>query len=280
MPVADLLLHIVLAPFHHGAPGADADGPQPAQHIPPGADILAQAFPAAAQRLKQLPQNLRVHGRVPAQAALLAAGENVGVFRRAGGGYGQEAVPVLHQGIHEKRRRLPHHGIVGAEEIRVEGVFIMLGNVQAQPGRAHLPHRGGHKAVLRRTVAPDVGIVVRHPAGGPVHGAGHLPPVGEHPPHVVKQRQVHLGQVAAFRGPVVHLRVDVDGVLAAPGGVEALAPQALEVGGQRAGTAGAAQQVAPVEEISVDQAEILLARGKAPQPLVRGQAFQRGILRE
>lgn len=47
----------------------------------------------------------------------------------------------------------------------------------------------------------------------------------------VEERLLGLGQVGNTGVPVVHLRVDVDGVLALPGRIEVVVPDALKVGG-------------------------------------------------
>ena len=41
---------------------------------------------------------------------------------------------------------------------------------------------------------------------------------------------MHLAQVGFFGRPVVHLRIDVDGVLTVPGRVHTVVPDALQIG--------------------------------------------------
>jgi hypothetical protein len=41
---------------------------------------------------------------------------------------------------------------------------------------------------------------------------------------------VHLGKIGLFRWPVIHFRVDVDGVFAVPGGFVGIIPDSLEIG--------------------------------------------------
>ena len=64
-----------------------------------------------------------------------------------------------------------------------------------------------------------------------------------------RQRIHRLGQVGRERRPVVHLGVDVDGVLAAPRRRHALVPEALQVRRLRTGPRAGNQQVAAVLEI-------------------------------
>ena len=111
----------------------------------------------------------------------------------------------------------------------------------------HRRRVGQRPAFARRGdihVAPQVGVVVRHPAVRAVHAQRHLRPVRLHPAQVVEKRQVHLGQVAHLRAPVVHFRVDVDGVLAVPRRVEIVVPNALQIRRQRAGTRASREQIA------------------------------------
>ena len=77
---------------------------------------------------------------------------------------------------------------------------------------------------------PEIGVVVGDPAAGaPMHlggaGAGYRE-VLDHG----HQRLDALAQVGGLGRPVVHLGIDVDRVLAAPGRVQAVVPQALERG--------------------------------------------------
>ena len=57
---------------------------------------------------------------------------------------------------------------------------------------------------------------------------------------------MELGKVGGLHRPVVHLRVDVDGVVGAPRGAQVLVPNALEVGGLGAGPGAGDNQIAAV----------------------------------
>ena len=117
--------------------------------------------------------------------------------------------------------------------------------------------------------------MVRHPAVRAVHAQRHLRPVRLHPAQVVEKRQVHLGQVAHLRAPVVHFRVDVDGVLAVPRRVEIVVPNALQIRRQRAGTRASREQIAPEGKIQFLQAVICIALRIAGKALVGRQIVQR-----
>ncbi len=66
--------------------------------------------------------------------------------------------------------------------------------------------------------------------------------------HPLDKRLGALGEGAGFGQPVVHLGVDVDGVVAAPGGAHMWVPDALEVGRGAARAGAADEEVAAVLE--------------------------------
>ena len=95
---------------------------------------------------------------------------------------------------------------------------------------------------------PQVSVVVRAPAAAAVVGVGCFGAVEAEILDEIEQHRSAFGQVAGLRGPVVHLGVGVDGVIAAPGRSEAIIPKALQVGGQRMGTGAGNQQISSVLE--------------------------------
>ena len=86
----------------------------------------------------------------------------------------------------------------------------------------------------------------------------------------VEQRLVALGEVRHLGGPVVHLGVDVDRVLAAPGGVHVVVPEALEVRGLGARPGAGDQQVAPVLEVGRGEPGVARSLAHGRETLVRG----------
>ena len=65
---------------------------------------------------------------------------------------------------------------------------------------------------------------------------------------------MQLCEICAFGEPVVHLSIDVDRVLRAPGRVDRLIPDALEICGERAGARTGDEHVAA--ELEVDRQEM------------------------
>ena len=106
----------------------------------------------------------------------------------------------------------------------------MLPQLGTQPG-ATRRKRPPTRAIHRCSYPPQISVLVKHPAAAAVVFFGHLAAL-------IHQFFDHLDeglhtfwQVARFRRPVVHLRVDVGGVFGIPGGVHVVVPDALQVGG-------------------------------------------------
>ncbi len=158
------------------------------------------------------------------------------------------------------------------EELLVAGELIMFPQVLAEPRAAGGPEAPG--TVDRGGSPPEIGVVVGDPAAGPpLHLGGAGAGFGEILDHG-HERLDALAQIGGFGRPVVHLGVDVDRVLAAPGRVQAVVPKALERGRLSALARGTDEQVAAVLEIQSGQPGIV-AGGKAFDPLVGGK-FGRG----
>ena len=75
----------------------------------------------------------------------------------------------------------------------------------------------------------------------------------------VEQRQLALGKVGFFHRPIIHLGVDVVGILAVPGRIIRLVPQALQVGRLAAGAAGGDHQV--TAELEQQRHQLWIAAG-------------------
>ena len=125
----------------------------------------------------------------------------------------------------------------------------MFPEMEGEPGPAHQPVGGAHVAVGRAGIGPDVGVVVDDEAAAAIHflrggSSGFREALKQ-----VEERRVAIAETTNFGGPIVHLRVDVDRVFCPPSWSEILIPEALEVGGETAGTAGGDQEVASVVKI-------------------------------
>ena len=128
--------------------------------------------------------------------------------------------------------------------------------VRGQPGAAvgvHAPEGAVHGT----RDAPEVRVVVRHPAVAVIHlprsNRAGFRQVLDHP----EEGDEGLVEAAHVGGPVVHLGVDVDRVLAVPRGHHLVVPDALEVRRLAAGLGGADQQVAAVIEDQGHHAHVI-----------------------
>lgn len=213
---------------------ADAGGREPVADLGDPADesaVAVQHLRGLAVGVEEVPQQLHVHGGAGADADALALVLVVGHLGRLGGVGDEPAGLRVHlEGVEEEFHRPLHHRVVAAQRARVPGEPVVVPQHHAQPGTAGRPHAvlGG---VHRRGAAPAVGVVVEHPAGGVVEGLGGAGAGLGQFVHHAHGRVPALGEVAGSGGPVVHLEVDVDGVLGLPGRVQAVVPQSLEIGG-------------------------------------------------
>ena len=146
----------------------------------------------------------------------------------------------------------------------------------AEPRCPHRPERRGNVAVLRVGVAPQIGVVVGDEAAAVIQLSRGALAVRHHAGQQVKQRFLALCQAADVGGPVVHLGVDIDGILGIPRREERVVPDALQISGQAARAAGRKQKPPSVLEVQRVQPRVGLCGG-APQAFVGGQGLQGGV---
>ena len=99
----------------------------------------------------------------------------------------------------------------------------MIPGMQSEPRSTHWPDAITH-AVDRNGVSPDVGVVVDDEAVRTVIRLRDLATFRPRGVDQIKEWVDELGHVEHVHGPVVHLRIDVDGVLRAPRRVHAFVP--------------------------------------------------------
>jgi len=278
--VAHVGLGVVLLPLEEPAVVAGPRRRHPGLHrgdLLPEGGVLAQDLRRAQECPEQLVEDLAVHGRRHAdrrRRAVLEAVRQLGRQRRP---REQAALVVLVQVVHEEGRALREQRVgPAAEELLVAAEAVVLPQMECEPRGAHGPHEGAVGLADHRRVGEAVQVVVRHEAAAPVQSLRRRPAVGGHAVDEVEERLVALRKVADLGRPVVHLRVDVDGVLALPGRDEALVPDPLEIGRQRPWAAGGDKQVAAELEVEGHQRGVLGALLHPLQPLVGRQAFGLG----
>ena len=175
------------------------------------------------------------------------------MFGRHGGSGDQPARSLLHlarggirlQVVYEEVGRTFHHIVVIGQELLVARVEIMLPDVGGKPSPARWEHAPG-SAIDRAGNAPEVGVVMGHPSPAAIHVSCGLGPRLAQIANHAEQRLLRLGQVSDERRPVVHLGVDVDGVLRVPRGVHLVVPHALQISGLATGLRGGDEQIASV----------------------------------
>src|SRR5690242_19193694 len=91
-------------------------------------------------------------------------------------------------------------------------------------------------SIDRRRLSPEISVVMTDPAARAVMNTSRARSVLHQLRHHAQQRLVTLREIRRLDGPVVHLRVDVDGVLAFPRRGHQVVPDALQVGRLRAWT--------------------------------------------
>ena len=119
------------------------------------------------------------------------------------------------------------------------GGLLELGNLSHEE-REHyaeimkkLPDIKIEENVLRRTVAPYIGVVMSNPAPCTIHFFGNGLTMRIHALDMLEERQMHFGKIADFGVPVIHLSVDVYRVFAVPYGSKAVVPYSLKISGAR-----------------------------------------------
>ena len=172
---------------------------------------------------------------------------------------------LLDERVQEEPACTNERGVEAREVSGIAAILVMLPEILAEPGAAGWPEAPG--PVDRGRCAPEVSVMVSHPAAGtPVHFGRAGARLGQVHDHGV-QRLDTLGQVARLGRPVIHLGVDVDGVLAAPRRVHAGIPQALQRRRLSAWSRAAQQEV--TAELKVESHELrVVAACEPPDPLV------------
>src|SRR5690606_23465840 len=123
-------------------------------------------------------------------------------------------------------------------------VRVVFPKVLGEPRTAAAP-ASPEGAVDGARHTPEVCVVMRYPTPRSVHHTRSLlSRHGEFTYHA-KKRLVQFTEIGALRGPRVHLRVDVDGILAVPRRIHPIVPDTLQVRRLTAGLGRRDQQITP-----------------------------------
>ena len=181
------------------------------------------------------------------------------------------ALAVVHEPVETELGGAAQHRIrLVAQPGEVAAVQVVLVEVLRQPRSGHRPRRPDRVAVAE--VADHAPSDARcRSCGAPSSRACRTSidavrvPVTDRSRMNARSGSCSSARLADLRRPVVHLGVDVDRVVRAPRRPHVLVPDALQVGGLRAGPARRDQQVAAVLEEQLDETGIRsAARGDPP----------------
>ena len=131
--------------------------------------------------------------------------------------------------VHQEVGSPLHHIVVLSQEILVARIEVVLPDVCCQPGTACWEHtpRG---AVDRTRHTEEVGIVMGHPTLAAIHllrrRGTRLTQVADHR----EERLLRLSDIAHEGRPVIHLGIDIDGVLRIPWCIHLCIPDTLQIG--------------------------------------------------
>ena len=141
---------------------------------------------------------------------------------------------MAHEKIEEEICRSLQYGHYIGQELCIARIQIMLPQMLAKPCTSVGPHAIEGRVHHART-APDISIVMEYPAPASIHNPGRLPSCNrqflEHPDEWL----VACSQARVVGWPVVHLQVDIDGILSIPGSEHLIVPDALQIGGLATG---------------------------------------------
>ena len=171
--------------------------------------------------------DLVIHGgpdRLPAHGSIRHA---IAVLRRIGGIGDEVALAVIDQEIEKKLRGFFHDGIrFAAQESAVQAVLIVFPEMQRHPRAAHRPD-AAIAVIDGRRIAPGIEVVMKNKAARAIHFLGSAAAALEVRLDQVEERPGGFREIADFGRPVIHLDIDVGGVLAVPWRSHAFVPDAL-----------------------------------------------------
>ena len=145
---------------------------------------------------KQLSDQGDIQGRRGREEDELALGVVIAVLGRHREGRHQPVVlGVLDQEFQEELRRALHDRVVVLEELPIAGEEVVLPEVLAEPGAADGPHAVPGR-VDRGGPAPEIDVVVGHPAAAAVVDVGGLRAGDRDVLEHVEEGLVALGEVA------------------------------------------------------------------------------------
>ena len=185
--------------------------------------------------------------------------------------HGHHKPSVLGFGHHDVEEELGsalHDGIDTGEIAGIAGIEIVPPQVLAEPCATRGPH--APRSVHRSGGAPNVGIVVQAPTAGAIHRTGGLATGLRHLACHADEGLVQFAQMGHLGGPIVHLGIDIGGVLAAPRRRYVFVPNALQIGSLTPGLRAGDEQIASELEVEFHKLRVVTG-GKLFHALVCGK---------
>ena len=169
---------------------------------------------------------LVVHGRASRHRGMLTDGPMLRRYRRCCDKpmVGWMFTKVVQQEIGSTL----HHGIIVTQQLLITRKQVLLPDMRRQPGTT----RGEHspcRTVDRSGNTPQVSIMMSHPTFTAIHSLSCLGTRLTEVTNHGEQGFLVLHEVTHQRWPVVHLRIDIDGVLRVPHGIGFVVPYTLQV---------------------------------------------------
>ena len=184
---------------------------------------------------KQIPDDRAITGRGYTHPQLLSIRQAELVLWRCR--WHRDPIPlfILHQPIQAEQSSAFHHRISNIAQIgSIPAECIVLPQMLTQPGPTHRPERPNWIALPKRTdrrsLSPYIGIVMGHPTPTAIVDGCSLLTDHTQITNQIDQGLMAFGQVGGFGQPVIHLGVDVQRPIGAPGWANMLIPNALQVG--------------------------------------------------
>jgi hypothetical protein len=122
---------------------------------------------------------------------------------------------LFNQCIEKKLRGAFHNRVNALEKFIITTELIMIPEMRAQPRAACRPE-APQWTINRGGGAPEVGVVMANPTARAILHLGRAASVLDEFRHHPSQRLMTFREISGLRWPVVHLRVDIDCVLAFP----------------------------------------------------------------
>ena len=228
--------------------------------------VLTEHRRCLDDRAEEIAHDLLVDGRPHADmrcATGLGAERVLGRVRHAG--HEASAIRRFDQRREVEPRRVAQRRIHALQEREVLRVGVVVVQMPAQPTAARVG-RAPARVLARRREAPHVGDHVRDPAISVVVGLCRAAPWLDQRLDERDERLVALDEVGRERGPVVHLHVDVEVVVAVPRRLQLGRPQSLQVRGQGPRPRRRREQVTAVGEVECEEIRVLFTARHRREP--------------